>query len=147
MTLYETVESIVKQYEKIGDFCKVTTDFGENEEGNLVIANGGNNLIKRDIVGSETLQHDFEVIALNQAITNYDRLQNNNWLLEFADYLQNTKKATFGINGKLCEILKITANKGMILSAPDENSLDVVAYSVPFSVIYKKYENSQYIEK
>lgn len=142
MNLFETVEKIVRDYERFDEYGDtVNTDFGNNEEGNVVVIGEGDTLIKEDILGNETHKHDFSIIAINQAVTNYDRLKTNDWLLSFASYLRKQRDIEFDCSDGECVIQKIEASKGIVLGAPEDDINNGVGYSLDLAVIYKKFVN------
>jgi hypothetical protein len=161
MNIIELVRQIASEYPNINQFTnEINIDFTEPNPTNFGLSSVGDQLIKEDILGNQLRQHNFVLYAINQAYTNYDRLANSNFLLEFSYWLERAAQGqeivaaidgygTFypgeeypeedrypvhsGLKG---ELTKLSAANAMLYMAPTGDINDGVTYQIQ---IYARY--------
>lgn len=141
MNVIETVKNIINTYPKISEFSNgVTINYIENQSNNYGLFSNGDSLLKEDMLGNQTRQHNFVLYAVNQSYTDYERLANSTFLLELGYWLekQQSQKVTAIIGQKEYEgeILSLSSANGMLFEVPTGNINDGVTYQIQ---IYAKY--------
>lgn len=92
MTIIDYVRKKLTEYPKISEFLSgedIHIDFTESEPVNYGLSSTGDALLKEDIRGRQTRQHNFVLYAVGQSFTDYNRLANSNFLLELSYWLEN----------------------------------------------------------
>lgn len=161
MNIIELVKEIITNYPKISEFTnEINVEFTEDTPTNFGLSSTGDRLIKEDILGNQTRQHNFVLYALNQSYNNYDRLSNSTFLLDFSYWLEHTainqavtsvvdgfgtsypdgeypSDSTFpihsGLKGKL---IKMSSANAMLYMVPTGDINDGVTYQIQ---IYAQY--------
>ena len=139
MTIIELVKSIVESYEEIG---KLHIDYTGAVPDSCGISSTGDVLLKEDILGNKTRQHNFALYTVWQSQSDYDRMVNSGILLGLQCYLEQEtqKQAVTSPDGKNGELIKITCSNGMLYSVPDGNLNAGVIYQLQISAQYVIYE-------
>lgn len=91
MTIIDYMRQKLTEYPKISEFLAgddIHIDFTEPEPINYGLSSNGDKVLKEDILGNQTRQHDFVMYAVGQAFTDYNRLANSNFLLELSLWLE-----------------------------------------------------------
>lgn len=142
MNIIELVKQILTDYPKITEFTnEVHVDFTDSAPTNFGLSSTGDSLVKEDILGNQTRQHNFVLYAINQAFTDYDRLANSTFLLDLSYWLEHyqlgdpisVKINNATVPGKL---LKLSSANGMLFSIPTGDIMDGVTYQIQ---IYAQY--------
>lgn len=143
MNIIELVKQILTDYPKIQEFTnEVQVDFTDHTNPtNFGISSTGDTLLKEDVLGNQTRQHNFVLYAVNQSYTDYDRLTNSTFLLELAYWLETVKgneiTAMVGDKEKIGKLLSLSSANGMLFSVPTGDINDGVTYQIQ---IYAKYK-------
>lgn len=142
MNIIELVRQILTDYPKIIEFTNdIHVDFTEAEPMNFGLSSTGDTLLKEDLLGNQTRQHNFVLYAINQAFTDYDRLANSTFLLDLSYWLeryQSSEVITGEIDGKIVsgKLLKLSSANGMLYNLPTGDIMDGVTYQIQ---IYAQY--------
>lgn len=91
MTIIDFMKEKLTAYPKISEFLAgndIHIDFTEPDPVNYGLSSTGDSLIKENIRGGQTRQHNFVMYAVSQSYTDYNRLANSNFLLELAYWLE-----------------------------------------------------------
>ncbi|MCB7321102.1 hypothetical protein [Lacrimispora sp. 210928-DFI.3.58] len=91
MTIIDFMKEKLTAYPKISEFLAgndIHIDFTEPDPVNYGLSSTGDSLIKENIRGGQTRQHNFVMYAVGQSYTDYNRLANSNFLLELAYWLE-----------------------------------------------------------
>lgn len=142
MNIIELVKQTLTDYPKISEFTnEVQIDFTTSDPTNFGISSTGDALLKGDVLGNQTRQHNFVLYAVNQSFNDYDRLANSTFLLELAYWLETIKGqeiiAVIGNKEKKGKLLSLGSANGMLFSIPTGNIHDGVTYQIQ---IYAKYK-------
>ena len=129
-------------YPKISDVCNtVNIDFVDSVDDSYGLSSMGDVLIKRDVVGNQTRQHNFMLYATYQSVNDFDRLNNSGVLLDLAYYLdsKNNDVITTEINGekKVGIVKQIKTENGSIVAIPEGNMVAGVQYQLQIAVTYE----------
>ena len=123
----------------------IDVDFFSNDIDSFGMYSSGDSLQNTDIIGGQTRTHNFVLYALNQPITNYQRLENTGWLLKLGYWLDGIKnepiseivtenetetEITYGV------IKKLTASNAMVFDVPTGDIKDGVRYQLQLQAEY-----------
>lgn len=142
MNIIELVKGVLSYYPKISEFTnEINVDFTEDAPTNFGLSSVGDRIVKEDILGNQTRQHNFVLYALNQSFTNYDRLANSTFLLDLTYWLENYKQEDpievtindITVSGKL---LGLSSANAMLYMVPTGDINDGVTYQIQ---IYAQY--------
>ena len=161
MNVIELVKQIITECPLIAEFTNnIHVDFTEDTPTNFGLSSTGDRLIKDDILGNQTRQHNFVLYAVNQSFNDYDRLANSTFLLDFAYWLEHSaiKQTVTSVvdgygtsfpdgevpdddkypihSGLKGELIKMSSANAMIYSIPDGNLNNGVTYQIQ---IYAQY--------
>ena len=92
MTIIDFMRQKLTEYPKISELLAggdIHIDFTEPDPVNYGLSSNGDSLIKEDLLGNQTRQHNFAMYAVGQSFTDYNRLTNSNFLLELGYYLEH----------------------------------------------------------
>lgn len=142
MNIIETVKGILNECPLIMQFTNdIQVDFTSDEPTNFGLSSNGDTLIKESITGVQARRHNFILYAVNQSITDYDRLNNSNFLLSLSYYLETIKgkpvSATINQITKTGIIEKISCSNGMLFSIPNGEINSGCMYQIQIAVEYK----------
>lgn len=161
MNIIELVKQIVTDYPKISEFTNgIHIDFTDDTPTNFGLSSTGDTLIKEDILGNQTRQHNFVLYAVKQSFNDYDRLANSTFLLDFSYWLEHSAidqavtsvvdgfGTSFpdgeypsddkypihsGLKGKL---IKLSTANAMLYSVPTGDINDGVTYQIQIRAQY-----------
>jgi nanoRNase/pAp phosphatase (c-di-AMP/oligoRNAs hydrolase) len=142
MNIIEAVKQLINDYPDIAKFSnEVHVDYTEDSPTNFGISSTGDALINEDILGNQLRQHNFVLYAVNQSFTDYDRLSNSTFLLEFAYWLEtiNGQEVTATINDqvKSGKITKLSSANAMLFSIQNGDMNNGVTYQIQIYANYK----------
>lgn len=160
MNIIELVKTILINYPKLYEFINdIHMEFTEGNSNNYGLSSTGDILLKEDIMGNQTRQHNFVLYARNQAYTDYDRLANSTFLLELSYWLENivdnpsTSTVIDGIypygdlfpddcaypteEGFSGKLLKLSSANAMLFEIPTGDINDGVTYQIQIYAQYK----------
>ena len=139
MNIIELVKSIVESYEEIG---KLHIDYTGAVPDSCGISSTGDVLLKEDILGNKTRQHNFVLYTVWQSQSDYDRMINSGILLGLQCHLEQSviNQSVISQDGKNGELIKITCSNGMLYSVPNSNLNAGVIYQLQISAQYVIYE-------
>lgn len=142
MSIIDYMRYLLINYPKISDVCNtVNIDFVDSVDDSYGLSSMGDVLIKRDVVGNQTRQHNFMLYATYQSVNDFDRLNNSGVLLDLAYYLdsKNNDVITTTINGekKVGIVKSIKTENGSIVAIPEGNMVAGVQYQLQLSVTYE----------
>lgn len=139
MNIIERVRNIVESFEDIGS---LHIDYTGAVPDSCGISSTGDVLIKEDILGNKTRQHNFVLYTVWQSQSDYDRMINSGILLRLQYYLE--QQAYFQTvetpDGKVGELIKLTCSNGMLYSVPNGNLNAGVIYQLQITAQYVIYE-------
>jgi len=142
MNIIELVKQILTDYPKISDFTnEINVDFTDDTPTSFGLSSVGDQLIKEDILGNQTRQHNFVLYALNQSFTDYDRLANSTFLLDLTYWLEqyrNNDPIEVTIDNKTVsgKLLGLSSANAMLYMVPTGDINDGVTYQIQ---IYAQY--------
>lgn len=147
MNIIERVKDVLNNYSGISAFSNdVHIDYTDSEPTNFGISSSGDMLIKKDILGNQTRQHNFVLYAINQSFNDFDRLQNSTFLLDLNYFLETVKgqEVEATVNGvvETGKIKRMWSANGMIYDIPDGN-LDAVTYQLQIYAEYTLKESEE----
>ena len=110
-------------------------DYTERSDGSCGLSPTGDVLIKEDVLGNQTSEHNFILYTVWQSQSDYDRAANSGLLLRLQYYLekQASEQHFDGVTVK-----KITCSNGMLYAVPDGNLNAGVIYQLQIKVQYEK---------
>ena len=131
----------MQSFPKISTVCnEIHVDFADPEPTSYGLSSIGDSLIKEDILGNQTRQHNFLLYSTFSGINDFERQENSTALLELSAWLvkQTGEKVETVIGEKTYsgEITKITAANGMLYAVPQENSIDGMQYQLQITAQY-----------
>lgn len=144
MTIIDFMRQKLTEYPKISEFLAggdIHIDFTEPDPVNYGLSSNGDSLIKEDLLGNQTRQHNFAMYAVGQSFTDYNRLTNSNFLLELGYYLEHLPEEN-GITVKVGDkeltgkFLKATTANAMNMGLMGETINEGVMYQIQ---IYARY--------
>lgn len=161
MNIIELVKQIINDYPKITEFTNgIHIDFTDDAPTSFGLSSIGNTLLKEDILGNQLRQHNFVLYAVNQSFTDYDRLANSTFLLDFSYWLEHSaiNQAVTSIvdgfgtsfpdgdypandkypiqSGRKGRLIKLSSANAMLYSVPTGDINDGVTYQIQ---IYAQY--------
>lgn len=139
MNIIELVKSIVESYADIG---KLHIDYTGAVPDSCGISSTGDVLLKENILGNKTRQHNFVLYTVWQSQSDYDRMINSGILLGLQCYLedQSQEQQVHSPDGKSGNLKSITCSNGMLYSVPESNLNAGVIYQLQISAQYVIYE-------
>lgn len=142
MNIIELVKQLLTDYPGIHAFSNdVHVDYTDDTPTNYGISSTGDTLIKEDVLGNQTRQHNFVLYAVNQSFNDYDRLANSTFLLELGYYLETVQgqqiQVTIGGVEKIGKLLSISSANGMIYAIPTGDINDGITYQLQIYAQYK----------
>nr|DAJ65102.1 MAG TPA: Minor capsid protein from bacteriophage [Caudoviricetes sp.] len=143
MTIIDFMKTKLSKYPKISDFLlndDIHIDFTEPTPTNYGLSSTGDSLIKEDILGNQTRQHNFAMYAISKSYTDYNRLENSNFLYELSHWLENLEVEEFitEINEKAInsKFIKARCANAMSMGLVGETISDGIIYQIQ---IYAEY--------
>lgn len=93
MTILEITKQIINEYPHIEEFTNnIHYDFSDDTEGEAGLYIAGDRKISEDVLGNQMRQSDMIMYATCQAASDYDRLNNSNFLSNLSWYLENVEQ-------------------------------------------------------
>lgn len=139
MNIIELVKSIVESYEDIG---KLHIDYTGAVSDSCGISSTGDVLLKENILGNKTRQHNFVLYTVWQSQSDYDRMVNSGILLGLQCFLESNaqEQTVTSPDGKNGNLKSITCSNGMLYQVPNGNFNAGVIYQLQISAQYIIYE-------
>lgn len=143
MNIIELVKSILLEFPKISEVCNdIHIDFNEDVPTSYGLSSTGDVLLKEDVLGNQTRQHNFILYAVYQSVNDYDRMANSGLLLELSLWLgqhANDQKISVMVNDSELHgtLSKLTCANGMIYNIPNENFNDGIQYQLQITAEYQ----------
>lgn len=145
MTIIDFMRQKLSEYPKISEFLAgddIHIDFTDPDPVNYGLSSTGDSLLKEDLLGNQTRQHNFVMYAVGQSFTDYNRLANSNFLLELAYWLERLPEEDGlsvivdgqELNGKF---LKATTANAMSMGLMGETINEGVMYQIQIYAQYK----------
>lgn len=136
MNMIELIKSIVESYE---DIDQLHIDYTGAVPDSYGLSSTGDMLLKEDILGNKTRQHNFVLYTVWQSQSDYDRMTNSGILLGLQCHLEKQAKGQNVLspdkeNGTL---KRITCSNGMLYSVPNSNLNAGVIYQLQITAQYK----------
>lgn len=144
MTIIEYMRQKLTEYPKISEFLAggdIHVDFTDPAPVNYGLSSTGDSLLKEDLLGNQTRQHNFVLYAVGQSFTDYNRLANSNFLLELAYWLEQLPEEE-GITA----VAEEQELKGRFLKATTANamSMGLMGETIDQGVMYQIQIYAQY---
>lgn len=145
MTIIDFMRQKLTEYPKISEFLAgddIHVDFTDPAPVNYGLSSTGDTLLKEDLLGNQTRQHNFVLYAVGQSFTDYNRLANSNFLLELAYWLERLPEGA-GITAVAGErelkgrFLKATTANAMSMGLMGETIDQGVMYQIQIYAQYK----------
>lgn len=90
MNIIEVVKSALQSFPQINEVCnEISIDFTDDTIDSYGLSSTGDTLLKEDILGNQTRQHNFILYAVYQSVNDYDRMVNTGALLSLQMYLEH----------------------------------------------------------
>lgn len=145
MTIIEYMRQKLTEYPKISEFLAgddIHVDFTDPAPVNYGLSSTGDTLLKEDLLGNQTRQHNFVLYAVGQSFTDYNRLANSNFLLELAYWLERLPEeagitAVAGEQELKGRFLKATTANAMSMGLMGETIDQGVMYQIQIYAQYK----------
>lgn len=143
MNIIELVKSILLEFPKISEVCNdIHIDFNEDVPTSYGLSSTGDVLLKEDVLGNQTRQHNFILYAVYQSVNDYDRMANSGLLLELSLWLgqhANEQEISVMVNDSELHgtLSKLTCANGMIYNIPNENFNDGIQYQLQITAEYQ----------
>lgn len=145
MTIIEYMRQKLTDYPKISEFLAeddIHIDFTDPAPVNYGLSSTGDTLLKEDLLGNQTRQHNFVLYAVGQSFTDYNRLANSNFLLELAYWLERLPEedgitAAAGEQELKGRFLKATTANAMSMGLMGETIDQGVMYQIQIYAQYK----------
>lgn len=138
MTIIDFMRKKLSEYPKIAEFLAgddIHVDFTDPEPTNYGLSSNGDSLIKEDLLGNQTRQHNFVMYAVGQSFNDYNRLANSNFLLELGYWLERLPEEP-GIESR-GTFKKAWAANAMAMQPMGETVSDGVLYQIQIYAQYK----------
>ena len=141
MNVIEKVRELLTNYPKISEFTNnIYVDFNDENPTSFGLSSSGDTLLKEDVLGNQTRQHNFVLYALNQSFNDFDRLSNSTFLLELSYWLERQKghpiEVTIDSKTVNGEITKLSSANGMAYNVPTGDINNGIMYQLQ---IYAQY--------
>lgn len=146
MNIVEAVKQILTECPLMLEFTGgIDVDYTENSTGAFGMFSNGDTLNSTDVIGGQNRTHNFVLYACDQPLSNYERLEQNNFLLNLGYWLDVQKgfelydeddNSTKKITGY---IKSMSAKNGMMYDIPTGDIKDGVRYQLQLSVEYYLY--------
>lgn len=141
MTIIDFMRQKLTIYPKIAEFLgdnDIHIDFTDPEPVNYGLSSTGDSLLKEDLLGNQTRQHNFVLYAAGQSFTDYHRLANSNFLLELSYWLEHLPEGDEITAGELAgTFLKATTANAMSMGLMGETIDRGVMYQIQIYAQYR----------
>lgn len=141
MNIIELVKQTVESFPQISEICNsIHVDFTDDTTENYGLSSTGDRLVKEDILGNQVRQHSFNLFAVYQSNSDFERLANSGAILAMQLWLErHAQRQTVTANidnttltGKLT---KLTCNNGMLYKIPNTIN-DGFLYQIQITATY-----------
>lgn len=144
MTIIDYMRQKLTEYPKISEFLAgddIHIDFTDPAPVNYGLSSTGDTLLKEDLLGNQTRQHNFVLYAAGQSFTDYNRLANSNFLLELAYWLERLPE-----EGGITAVAGEQELKGRFLKATTANAMNMglMGETIDQGVMYQIQIYAQY---
>lgn len=144
MTIIDFMRQKLTGYPQISEFLAgddIHIDFTEPKPVNYGLSSTGDSLLKEDLLGNQTRQHNFIMYAVGQSFTDYNRLANSNFLLDLSYWLERLPEedgitVNTGNQELPAKFLKATSANAMSMGLMGETIDQGVMYQIQ---IYAQY--------
>lgn len=141
MNIIERVIEILQSFPKIQTVCnEIHVDFADPEPASYGLSSTGDSLVSEDVLGNQIRQHGFLLYSTFSGINDFERQENSTALLELAVWLREQIGAevqtTIGDKTYSGEIIRISAENGMLYAVPQENNIDGMQYQLQITARY-----------
>ncbi len=96
--------------------------------------------MSEDVLGNQIRQHGFLLYSTFSGINDFERQENSTALLELAVWMREQIGAevqtTIGDKTYSGEIIRISAENGMLYAVPQENNIDGMQYQLQITARY-----------
>ncbi len=143
MNIIELVKSILLEFPKISSVCNdIHIDFNDDVPTSYGLSSTGDTLVKEDVLGNQTRQHNFILYAVYQSVNDYDRMANSGLLLELSLWLEQHAigqqiSVDVGNETLIGYLNRLTCTNGMIYEIPNDNLNGGIQYQLQISAEYK----------
>jgi hypothetical protein len=143
MNIIEVVKSALQSFPQINEVCnEISIDFTDDTIDSYGLSSTGDTLLKEDILGNQTRQHNFILYAVYQSVNDYDRMVNTGALLSLQMYLEHfadNQEVTVKVGDKeyIGTLTKLTCSNGMIYEIPNGDMNNGVVYQLQIISQYK----------
>lgn len=132
---------ILESFPKIQTVCnEIHVDFADPEPASYGLSSTGDSLVSEDVLGNQIRQHGFLLYSTFSGINDFERQENSTALLELAVWLREQIGAevqtTIGDKTYSGEIIRISAENGMLYAVPQENNIDGMRYQLQITARY-----------
>nr|UVY09673.1 MAG: Minor capsid protein from bacteriophage [Bacteriophage sp.] len=132
---------ILESFPKIQTVCnEIHVDFADPEPASYGLSSTGDSLVSEDVLGNQIRQHGFLLYSTFSGINDFERQENSTALLELAVWLREQIGAevqtTIGDKTYSGEIIRISAENGMLYAVPQENNIDGMQYQLQITARY-----------
>lgn len=144
MTIIDFMRQKLTEYPKISEFLAgddIHIDFTEPDPTCYGLSSTGDSLVKEDVLGNQTRQHNFSMYAVGQSFTDYNRLANSNFLLELGYYLEHLPPqegvtVDIGDQELTGKFLKATTANAMSFGLMGDTINEGILYQIQIQVQY-----------
>lgn len=140
MTVIEFIRDWLSNSELMSEFDQ-NYDFFEFASGKAGLLSSGTNKMGEDILGNETYQANFTLFSSMNAYTDYNRLNNSDFLTRLFYSLNQIKNEeiteTINNEDKKGLITSVVSSNAMLLEVPTGDINDGVKYQLQIQVNYK----------
>lgn len=143
MTIIDFMRQKLTEYPKISEFLTedIHIDFTDPDPVSYGLSSTGDTLVKEDILGKQTRQHNFSMYAVGQSFTDYNRLANSNFLLELGYYLEHLPEqegltVDMGDQELTGKFLKATTSNAMSFGLMGDTIDKGIMYQIQIQVQY-----------
>lgn len=144
MTILEITKQIINEYPHIEDFTNnIHYDFSGDTEGEAGLYIAGDRKISEDVLGNQMRQSDMIMYATCQAASDYDRLNNSNFLSNLSWYLENVEQGAYEVtigddnNVKKGKLEQISCSNAMLLAYLTDELTGPVRYQLQITAQYR----------
>ena len=145
MTIIDYMRQKLTEYPKISEFLTdggIHVDFTEPGASSYGLSSNGDSLVKEDMLGNQTRQHNFAMYAVAPSFTDYCRLANSKFLLELGYWLEQLPEegglvANIGSQELEARFIKATTSNAMAMQPMGESVNDGILYQIQIQVTYK----------
>ena len=139
MTILEITKQIINE-----EFTNnIHYDFSDDTEGEAGLYIAGDRKISEDVLGNQMRQSDMIMYATCQAASDYDRLNNSNFLSNLSWYLENVEQCAHEVtigddnNVKKGKLEQISCSNAMLIAYLTDELTGPVRYQLQITAQYR----------